>query len=250
MRKRKHTKRIVFAIIIPILLFALLYSGLRIVETTVLRTAQDVEVSASKTITRNGVEYFPRQDITTVLVLGIDRSLGEVDRAEVLILDETNEVCNILRLNCDTMLEMPVLDPDGKKTGTEFGRLALAHTYGSGREDSCENTRQAISDLLGGISIDYYMAMSVDTIAALKETADISGISSVVKMYQEMSKDIVTDCSRTTIISMAGRFGSYAMGEEVSPEGESVTGGEYSEYYVDEEKLDALVLRLFYTAKG
>jgi hypothetical protein len=35
----------------------------------------------------------------------------------------------------------------------------------------------------------------------------------------------------------------------LSPEGENRKGEVYMEYYVDEEKLDALILRLFYAPK-
>ena len=48
---------------------------------------------------------------------------------------------------------------------------------------------------------------------------------------------------------MMDRFGNYEIGEVVTPEGENVMGEKYFEFYLDEEKLDALILQLFYAPK-
>ena len=42
------------------------------------------------------------------------------------------------------------------------GQLALAHTYGSGEEDSCENTVLAVENLLYGVGIDHYVSLTMD----------------------------------------------------------------------------------------
>lgn len=194
MKKRLRAKDIAFAALMLILVLVMLYSGLRIVESTVLYSGEPEEF-VSKTITRDGVDYFPRQDITTVLVMGIDR-FGPVESSEsyqnrgasdmnmLLIFDEVNEVCNVLHLNRDTMLEMPVLGIGGKEAGTFYGQLALSHTYGSGLEDSCENTRNTISAFLYGITIDYYVAMNMDAIAVLNDA--VGGVN--VNVTEDFSR--------------------------------------------------------------
>ena len=203
MKKHKLTKDIVFFSIILILVLVILYSGLQILESTILNHGQGTEVTVpSKTITVNGIEYFPRQDITVVLVMGIDRygpvessgfytNTGAADVDILMIFDDAQQKVNMLYLNRDTMLEMPVLGIGGRPAGTLFGQLALAHTYGSGLEDSCENTRQAISDFLGGIRIDYYVSMNMDTIAILNDavggvtvnvTEDFSAVDPTIQL--------------------------------------------------------------------
>ena len=169
MKKKKHGGELVFFGVILILVLMMLYSGLQILESTVLYRGQGQETGfVSKTITRENVDYFPRQDITTVLVMGIDKygpveksdmytNTGASDMNMVLIFDEVNKVCNILHLNRDTMLEMPVLGIGGKPAGTMYGQLALAHTFGTGLSDSCENVRKTVSDFLYGVEIDYYV---------------------------------------------------------------------------------------------
>ena len=327
MKKRKHGKDIVFVAVILILVLVMLYSGLQILESTVLYRGQGTENTyVSKTITRDGVDYFPRQDITTVLVMGIDQygpvedsgaysNTGAADMVMLLIFDEKNQVCNVVHLNRDTMLEMPVLGIGGKQAGTYFGQLALAHTYGSGLKDSCENTRRTVSNFLYGITIDYYVAMHMDAISILNDavggvtvnvTADFSQVDPtitmgemtlmgeqaihfvrtrkdvgdqlnlsrierqkeyidgfadafrakqatdtefIVKAYEEAAPYLVSDCSVNTITGMINRYGEFAVAEVVTPEGENVMGEEYFEFYVDEEALDALILRLFYAPK-
>lgn len=203
MSRKENARRIAYICIILILVLVILFSGLRILESTVFFKGQgQEEVPVSKTITRNGVDYFPRQDITTVLVMGIDETgpvtdsgsynnTGEADMVSLVIFDEANEVCNVLTLNRDTMVQMPVLGIGGRKAGTKYGQLALSHTYGSGLEDSCENTRETVSELLYGFSIDYYVAMNLDAIAIVNDavggvtvnvTDDFSDVDPTIQM--------------------------------------------------------------------
>ena len=94
---------------------------------------------------------------------------GEADMVSLLIFDETNETIHMLSLNRDTMLEIPVLGIGGKQAGTIHGQLALAHTYGSGLEDSAKNLRDTVSDFLYGLNINYYVTMNMDAISVLND---------------------------------------------------------------------------------
>ena len=326
MEKRKRIKDIAFAAAILLLLMVMLYSGVRIWEYTSQRDAVAQQpASQSKTITRNGIDYFPRQDMTVVMVLGIDQ-YGEVkdsgsyqnpgasDMDILLVFDESSEVCHVLHLNRDTMLDVPMLGLGGKQAGTWYGQLAMAHTYGSGLEDSCENVKKTISDFLYGLHIDYYIAMNMDAISILNDavggvtvtvTDDFSAVDPTIKKgtmtlmgeqavnfvrtrkdvgdqlnisriqrhkaylngfveafrekqqdeefiidtYEAVSPYIVTDCSANVINGLINRYGDYTVGEVISPEGRNVLGEEYYEFYVDEEALDELILRLFYAPK-
>ena len=327
MKKREPKKRAVSFALILILVLVFLFSGLRILESTVFSSGQAQEDSFErKTITRNGVEYFPRQDITVLMAMGIDqpgpvedsgyyRNPGAADVVMLLIFDEKNRETRILYLNRDTMLQMPVLGLDGKMAGSSYGQLALAHTYGSGLEDSCENTVQAVSDFLNGIAIDYYISVHMDAISILndavggvtvtveddfsrvdpsiamgtvtlrgeqainfvrtrKDLGDQLNVSRierqeeyirgfaeafektadgnpefVVTTYDTVYPYLVTDCSASTISGMLSRYEGYEIVEIVTPEGKNVLGEEYYEFYADAEKLDELILRLFYAPK-
>ena len=181
MRKRKNAVHVAYFLAILILVLGMIFSGLRILESAVFsgKTPEQTP-AASKTVTRDGVDYFPRQDITVIMALGIDeegpvtssgyyRNNGEADAVILLILDQTEEAVTLLCLNRDSMVEMPALGLGGKQAGTQYGQLALSHTFGEGLHDSCENTRDTISALLGGIRIDHYLALNMDAIAIVND---------------------------------------------------------------------------------
>lgn len=185
MAKQKGTmKKGVYFCVILLLVLVMLYSGLRLLEPTLSSGESEQNGSnVSKTITRDGVDYYPRQDLTVVLAMGIDQygivessesynNTGDADMVMLMIFDETNEKCDVLYLNRDTMLEMPVLGIGGKQAGTYYGQLALAHTYGSGLEDSCENVVNTLTDFLPGVTIDYYVSMNMDAISILNDAVD------------------------------------------------------------------------------
>lgn len=177
----KKTKTdLIFACVIVALVLVIVYSGLQILESTVFSGQNEVTLQTeSKTITRDGVKYFPRQDIVVIMLLGIGwegeatvnemNHGGAVDMASLLIFDPKTEQCDMLMLNRDMMVHMPIITNSGKEDGTFFGQLAYSHTYGTGVEDSCENTRRTISNLLYGLRIDYYFATNMDAISIVND---------------------------------------------------------------------------------
>lgn len=127
----------------------------------------------------NGTAYAKREDLETVLLLGVDKFAGETpegylnnqqaDFLLLLVLDEENETCTPIQLNRDTMTQIQILGVTGEPAGTFTGQLALAHTYGSGEEDSCENTVLAVENLLYGVGIDHYVSLTMDGVALLND---------------------------------------------------------------------------------
>lgn len=190
MMQNRHFKKLLLLAAMLGLLALLIFSCTKLLESTVLGEDTGEVGFTSKTVTVDGVDYFPRQDITTVLVMGIDRygpvadseaynNSGAADFNVLVIIDESAQAVDLLYLNRDTMVEMPVLGVGGRQAGTYYGQLALAHTYGSGLEDSCENAKQTVSDMLGGVLIDYYVSMNMDTISILNDA--VGGVTVEVK---------------------------------------------------------------------
>ena len=191
---RKLLKKMIFPCIALILVLVILYSGLQILEAAVFLKEQTMEVRVRKTIVRDGVEYFPRQDQTVILLMGIDQegvvqastepNQGKaVDMVALLVFDEKAQDCKVLNINRDTMVQMPMLDEKGREAGTFYGQLAYSHTYGTGLEDSCENTEKTVSNLLYGINIDYYVAMNMDAVALLNDA--VGGVT--VNVWDDFS---------------------------------------------------------------
>ena len=209
MSKRRTKNSPVLIIIILLLVAVLIYSGFRVIDSFVSSGNVETEsISSSKTITRDGIQYYPRQDITVLMILGIDErgevkasesynNKGEADMVALAVFDEADKSYSILLLNRDTMVDVPVLGVGGKSAGTAYEQLALAHTYGSGLEDSCENTKKAVSDFLYGLSVDYYLSMNMDAIAILNDavggvkvnvTDDFSSFDSSIPMGETVLK--------------------------------------------------------------
>lgn len=131
-------------------------------------------------IEKDGQWYAPKSGLETMLVIGVDKtepledsgSYNNDSQADFLlltILDKTEETATILHLNRDIMTQIPVLGVTGQHAGFITGQLALAHTYGSGEEDSCENTVLAVENLLYGMEIDHYVSLTMDGVALLND---------------------------------------------------------------------------------
>ena len=197
---RNLLKNTVFVCIILILVLVVLYSGLRILESTVLFQEEITMQTTSKTIRRDGVKYYPRQDITVVLLMGINQEGkvtptdfnvgGAADMAMLMIFDEKTQKCDLLALNRDMMVDIPMLDMNGKQNGIFYGQLAFAHTYGDGMEISCENVRDTVSNLLYGVTIDHYFSLNMDAIGVLNDA--VGGVTvNIVDDFSQIDPTLV-----------------------------------------------------------
>ncbi len=184
-----------------ILVLAVLYAGLQTLESRVLLPVRNLpEQMGSKTVICDGIQYFPRQDITVLMVLGIDRpgpmvsgkgyrNPGAADTVMLLLFDEAEQSTTVLVLNRDTMLDMDVLGIRGEYAGTAYGQLALAYTYGSGMEDSCENVKNTLMKYLRGLTVDYYVAMTADALPILNDA--VGGVTvTVTDDFSQVDPDI------------------------------------------------------------
>ena len=137
-------------------------------------------------ITYNGIVYEAKQRVDAYLLMGIDvtgpvtsrpgnYNGGQADAQFLLVLDNEAQTWQLLRLNRDSMVDVPVLDLRGDVIGYERQQLALAHAYGDGTNNSCQNTVDAVSMLLGGATIDGYAALNMDGIAIVNDA--IGGVT-------------------------------------------------------------------------
>lgn len=176
---RKFRMKILLVCIILILVLVVLYSGLQVLESTIFLGDQPQIQTKSKTITRDGVKYYPRQDITTMLFMGVNREGkvqetaynegGAVDMVMLIIFDEKTKTYSILGLNRDMMVDMPALNEHGREVGVYNGQLAYSHTFGNGLESSSENVRKTVSNLLYGVTINHYLTLNMDTIGLMND---------------------------------------------------------------------------------
>ena len=137
----------------------------------------------ARSITIDGQSVPLRRQLSSVLLIGTDNFIDDAKQMEngatynynladfliVLVFDHANKTVTPFQVNRDTMCDVPWLNDDGQVGGTVFEHITYAHTYGTGKEDSCVNTRNAVSSLLYDVPIDSYFAFSMDAVPVLND---------------------------------------------------------------------------------
>ena len=169
-------------------LFGLTACGAGAAETTA-PTAAAVQTTAAQTEATETTRAPERkQNLETVLILGLDKNEYPQDERAylndmqadldlVLVIDRDKKVCTPLLLNRDTMTKITRLGVFGDVADSFTGQLALAHTYGSGGSDSCLNSKRAVQDLLGE-DVDHYMSFTMESVPAVNDA--VGGVAVTV----------------------------------------------------------------------
>lgn len=144
------------------------------------------------TVMVDGTTYrYRKNEITTVLFMGVDteaegdqvgvgfRNGGQSDFMLLLIIDGGREQVIPLQIDRDTMTEITILGVFGNYAGTNRAQICLSHGYGDGGAQSCEFAVQAVSTLLFGVDIDFYVAMNLDGISELNDA--VGGVTVTLK---------------------------------------------------------------------
>lgn len=161
--------------------------------------------AASQNIDFNGRKYTLNEEVETILVMGLDKfersdedsysNDMQADFLMLLVIDNAKEECTALHINRDTVAQMSVLGVAGDRIDTVSQQLALAYTYGNGKEISCRNTAEAVSGLLLGIEIDHYVSVTMNSVAEyndlvggvkVKVLDDFSGIDDTLVSGKEV----------------------------------------------------------------
>ncbi len=128
-----------------------------------------------------GEKYQPKSELTTILIIGVDQynsasvhesyfhNGGQADYLMLLVVNDESQTITPIQIDRDTMAEVTTLGVLGNVTGTRKTQVCLSHGFGDGGEQSCQLTRDAVSRLLLGIEIQYYIAMDLNGITALND---------------------------------------------------------------------------------
>ena len=127
-----------------------------------------------------GKEYVLKDGVETFLVLGLDKfqdapssdSYNNDNQADFLMLfviDNNEKKISVLQINRDTMVDVNILGLNGNKVSTVTEQIALAHTYGNGKDVSCRNTADSVSSLLLGMKVQHYISLKMDAVSAFND---------------------------------------------------------------------------------
>ena len=212
-RERKVTKRIKLlrrgiAVLAVICLAVLIPATVRLYQQ---RKATEAEIAMrkyvestssvrfrSETIEYEGKVYRRNSSVKAILCMGVDRNGpmlqetvhtfgGQSDGIYVLAQDTARGTLKILMVPRDSMTEITLTDLNGNVLGKDIQHLTLAYAYGDGRELSCERTAEAVSGLLGGLTLDHYMAADIDVINMLNDS--VGGVTVTVEVDGMEKKD-------------------------------------------------------------
>lgn len=176
--KRKYLKIAIIAVLIVFLI------SVALVLLDIWDKNQGKYTGAYKsdddTLTYNGKDYVPKDNLETFLVMGLDKFEGmsvndsynndkQADFLMLFVFDNEAKKCSAVHINRDTMAEMNVLGVAGNRVDTVTKQIALAHTYGNGRDVSCRNTADAVSDLLKGVKINHYISLTMDSVIVMND---------------------------------------------------------------------------------
>jgi LCP family protein required for cell wall assembly len=141
------------------------------------------------TIEYQGKKYALSENVETFLVLGLDKFEGEgmtdsynndkqADFLMLFVFDNDTKKCTAIQINRDTMVAVNVLGVAGNKVDTLTRQIALAHTYGNGRDVSCRNTADSVSSLLKGVKVNHYLSVMMDAVPIFNDL--VGGVEVVV----------------------------------------------------------------------
>lgn len=128
----------------------------------------------------DGILYRQRQNLTTILVMGIDqpsnfdhgssyRNGGQADFLRLIVIDHERKRVEQIQIDRDTMTPITVLGVLGNRSGIRTAQISLSHGFGDGKADSCELTVEAVSNLFFGTPIDFYVSLNLDGISELND---------------------------------------------------------------------------------
>lgn len=186
MPDRKAVFQIVLILLIALLaLLAVIYGVGRRLESggSPLEPRGDLSVrfTQAPATAYQGAWYRPKTKLTTLLVMGIDhysaaaasvsgyRNGGQSDYLLLIVINEESGTLTPIQIDRDTMAEISILGILGNDTGTRTAQICLSHGFGDGQAQSCLLTQKAVSRLLLGVPVDFYIAMNLDGISALND---------------------------------------------------------------------------------
>ena len=181
MRKAHSGRAIKIGIVAVILVFLVVVGFFLLKEWETNRGRFQEQEIGDDMFEYNGIEYRLKTNLETFLIMGLDQfqdsvssdSYNNDQQADFLMLfvfDNDTKQCTAIHINRDTMAKVNILGVAGNKVDTVTKQIALAHTYGNGKEVSCRNVADAASSLLLGMKINHYMSLTMDAVSVFNDS--------------------------------------------------------------------------------
>lgn len=166
------------------------------------------------TLEHEGKTYtHQEQDYSTILFIGVDktalgsaslRSAGQADFLLLMTIDRENREVDMLQIDRDTISDVRIYGAFGQYAGSRRTQMCLAYAFGTTPEKACQNTVRAVTDFLGGIPIDHYVALDMDGMVVLNDA--LGGVT--VTLEEDMS-DLDPEMKKGATITLKGQQAEY-----------------------------------------
>lgn len=154
----------------------------------VITAPENVDVhNNGETIVYNGVTYKYNKNITSILMMGVDKreldspkTIGQAGQSDVNILltvDTSTGKMTLINISRDIMTEVTEYSTSGAYIGMDTMQLCLAYSFGDGKETSCNNQVSAVKRIFYNVPINSYYSLDLDGIAAINDS--IGGVDVV-----------------------------------------------------------------------
>ncbi len=129
----------------------------------------------------NGETYTYNRNLTNVLFLGVDYSVGYTDKAigghqaDTLVLmsiDKKAKKARFINIPRDVLTQVKAYDANGNFACNTVSPICLAHSFGRDERSGSELTMEAVSYFLYGVPVQNYLSMNIDGIT---EANDLVG---------------------------------------------------------------------------
>lgn len=186
MKKKKKRLFLVLDLVLVLVLAAGVLLAMRAsrLKDLSLSTQEDRDRRFLPSLSYQGKNYPLKRNMSTVLLIGTDNYADDekqirdeaayhnfnlADFLVILVFDHTAKTVTPFQIGRDTMCEVTRIDTDGSPLPSKYMQITLSHSYGTGKEDSCVNTRNCVENLLFHVPIDNYFAFTMDTVPLIND---------------------------------------------------------------------------------
>ncbi len=159
------------------------------------------------TVEYQGAVYVKRPEVTTVLIMGVDRtsetepsgyrSGGQADFLLLLAMDHKAHTVSQLQIDRDAITDVPVVGVLGNDAGTRRMQICLSHAYGRSEEERAKHTMEAVANLLCGETAEICYSVRLDAIGAVNSL--LGGVTVTVPLDLSAQDPAMTEGATVTL---------------------------------------------------
>ena len=176
---------------------------------TVAPEESDTEGEWGARVRWKGETYVRRDKLQTLLFMGVDnvyyseQALGAAGRTDTLILfvlNTADRTAQMITISRDSMVNVDVYDSTGRKLFTGEMQINMQYGYGDSPKRCALLTERRVAELLHGIRIDGYLALTMDGIEPI-----VDGLGGVRLTLDEDYTDINPAYTRGAVVDLNGK---------------------------------------------